>query len=364
MMDPTKRQESIEFLRTKTDPAVRALTPHHHIDPGFINRRKCFSVFGETFVDVFEKNKKPTETWPDSLRNNHLIVDMALRVCNISKVLPLGAIAQNPRVGQIFCSTEMLAGASEELVYGESSDRIRNQILLELDPERQYWLSFGREHFVADTGKYEQTVPACVAIIGEVRRVTPSEVEIHPLIMGAPSFDHPSNKDVGESLAWFGYDLYQLFPEDIDQFARIVEVDRSLCTEWPSLMSSLPEKRVKEKLALLLGDQTAKDWGGEDLDHYTTSVTVGGKRRLAGFLLKGPAKFGEMTMAMCGKNADQINRLAATPCDLLVLQHCHDVGLAVRETLRAFSVQPSRPRQYCVIDGRDTFRLFSAYGLI
>ena len=62
-----------------------------------------------------------------------------------------------------------------------------------------------------------------------------------------------------------------------------------------------------------------------------------------------------------GKNADQIFRLSASPANLLIVQHSHDIGEAVRATLRAFSVMPHMQRHYCFIDGRDTYRLLKAY---
>ena len=70
-----------------------------------------------------------------------------------------------------------------------------------------------------------------------------------------------------------------------------------------------------------------------------------------------------MTLNHLGKNNDQIYRLAMEPADVLFVQHSHDVTPAVRATLRAFAVQPSRPRRYCIIDGRDSLRLLHAYSL-
>ena len=70
-----------------------------------------------------------------------------------------------------------------------------------------------------------------------------------------------------------------------------------------------------------------------------------------------------MSLNHLGKNNDQIVRLAHEPADVLFVQHCHDILPSVRETLRAFAVQPNRPRRYCLIDGRDSLRLLNAYGL-
>jgi hypothetical protein len=83
----------------------------------------------------------------------------------------------------------------------------------------------------------------------------------------------------------------------------------------------------------------------------------------AAFLLKGPARFEPMRLRHLGKNSDQIVRLSDEPGEVLIVQHCHDITPVVRKTIRAFAVQPSLPRRYCCIDGRDTLRLLHAYDL-
>ena len=64
---------------------------------------------------------------------------------------------------------------------------------------------------------------------------------------------------------------------------------------------------------------------------------------------------------MLGKRADQINPLATSTASLLVVQHAHDIGEAVRATLRAFAVTPNQPRRYCVIDGKSTYKILKAF---
>jgi len=105
---------------------------------------------------------------------------------------------------------------------------------------------------------------------------------------------------------------------------------------------------------------------GELADHFSSSVHLSDERVSAAFLLKGPGgnNFREMTPEMLGKRADQIYRLAQTPAQLLVVQHCHQIGEAVRATLRSFSVIPNDPRRYCLIEGKDTYKILQAYGKI
>jgi hypothetical protein len=104
-----------------------------------------------------------------------------------------------------------------------------------------------------------------------------------------------------------------------------------------------------------------KDWGGESSDLFSSRVVLGGRRISTAFLLKGPAKFHPMTPADLGKNGDQIGRLFSEPADLLVLQHCHEVTVAVRKQMRAYAQQMGNPRRFCIIDGYDTLRILKAY---
>ncbi len=164
---------------------------------------------------------------------------------------------------------------------------------------------------------------------------------------------------------WLGHDYGEILPEDIEQFAGMKDVKAQSADEWMQAMRAIPEVQVKEAIAGLLTEPVKADWGGEENDHFSANVTVAGTRRTAAFLLKGPAKFQEMTPAMCGKNGDQIVRLARSGADVSIVQHSHLVGSAVRETLRALVVQPgSRTRKFCVMDGQATYRLLKAYRLL
>jgi hypothetical protein len=128
-------------------------------------------------------------------------------------------------------------------------------------------------------------------------------------------------------------------------------------------MRLISEAAVKTCFAEILGDRAGKDWGGETSDYYTAHLRIGGRRVTAAFLFKWPARFEPMDLAHLGKKNDQIVRLADESADVLIVQHCHDILPVVRKTLRAFAVQPSRPRRYCCIDGRDTLRLLKTYTL-
>lgn len=148
----------------------------------------------------------------------------------------------------------------------------------------------------------------------------------------------------------------------IDDIQSFAEVRRVQAGEHVSLK----ESQVKDGLLRVLADRGQfKDWGGERNDFLTDKLMIGGRRRVAAFALKGPGKTGKLTPAKMGKNGDQIQRLAGSPAQVLVVQYYAQIADSVREQLEAFaqlkSVLEDQPIWYCIIDGDDTSRLVGAY---
>ena len=156
----------------------------------------------------------------------------------------------------------------------------------------------------------------------------------------------------------------ELQPTEIAQFAGMDPMWAPSKTEF-ALLAEVPERRVKEIIAGLLGEfSVPTDWGGEESDLFSAQLLVGEARRTGAFLLKGPAKFHPMMPRDLGKNGDQLNRLFNIPADIYVLQHCHTISAAVRKTIEAFALQRSFTAscRYLIMDGYDTARLLRAAG--
>jgi hypothetical protein len=202
------------------------------------------------------------------LYNHHLMVDLVLARCKELGIKTLGEVLQSPREGELFCSTEELEGTED--VYTE--ERVRNHVLLPYESDTQIFLEFGVGHFVADTGRTEQSDRNKVSLVGQIRNIDDREIVVHPIIMGAPWLDHPFNKDVkvGVDLAWYGFEWYEIFPEDIDEFSRCENVTISSPDEWMDYMRNAPENEIKAKFCEILGDIPGNDWGGEQDDHFST----------------------------------------------------------------------------------------------
>jgi hypothetical protein len=338
--------------------ADRVKTPRHHIDPGFINHRLIFSTLGHEFREFYEGRRIKADDHWSRLWNDHFLVTCLLSACHNSGDVTLGEVLQSPLLDFLFCSTEQLGPAPG--VYEEQ--RVTSPVLLPYESDWDVVLSYSTRHIWSDTGRMELRDGAKVTVVAGIRNIVGKQIVAYPLVMGAPSFDHPANEGLGLDLMWYGWEWFELFPEDIDEFSRISEIKSPMPEEWQPAMANILEKYVKQVICELLNDIPAKDWGGELNDHFSSSVHLSGERTTAAFLLKGPTQFSEMMPRHLGKNADQIYRLATSPAQLLVVQHAHDIGEAVRATLRAFSVNPATPRRYCLLDGRDTYRLLKAYG--
>ena len=264
----------------------------------------------------------------------------------------------------LFRSTEQLAPCPD--IY--DAERVSHGVMLASDWGKPVVVAYHTRHLLSDTTKMELDRGAddgyVISIVGVVHD-RPDRFEIQPMVMGAPWFDHPRNGEDSGDLMWHGQDFGEILPEDIEQFSKMREVRIQSASEWMDAMKFVPEQTVKESFAALLADSTKKDWGGEASDHFSANVEVKGRRRTASFLLKGPSQFREMTLEMCGKRGDQIDRMVDTGADISIVQHAHQIGPVVRKTLRALTILPGGSlRKYCLIDGAATYRILKAYAFI
>ncbi|MEM9457491.1 MAG: hypothetical protein AAGF11_25150 [Myxococcota bacterium] len=356
---PPKPQSPAERI-----PAKLAIQdPYVHIDPGFINFRLCASTFRTRNVLrlIDDRSSRPNPL--ACVVHHHRLVEFALEFCRANDIGTLAEALANPSPGTLISSVETVRGSKK--VYHDS--RVRFLLKLPYNSSRRVFLEFGTSHFVSDTGKAEAGMTSRIALVGKISRVNDREVTIYPIIMGHPTLEHKRNNALSVDLAWEGPDWYWTPAELIDEFSRARKAPLPAPGEWQPVMRKLPEKNVKASLCNLLNETPSSDWGGEQNDLFSAGIHLGGQRMTAAFVLKGPAggrKFKRMTPAMLGKNADQIYRLSQSPAHILIVQHCHDIDEAVRATLAAFAQNLGRPRRYCLIDGRETYRILKAHGEI
>jgi hypothetical protein len=131
----------------------------------------------------------------------------------------------------------------------------------------------------------------------------------------------------------------EVFPTQIDNFAAAAQIRQPTSSELARIQLT-DESVLKDSFASIAGEPfVPKDWGGEKSDLSTTQLRLEGQQVVTAFTFKGRSKAKKMTVADLGKNGDQISRLFTEPCDLVVLQHCHEVTSAVRDHMRAFATR-------------------------
>lgn len=160
----------------------------------------------------------------------------------------------------------------------------------------------------------------------------------------------------------------RIFVEDVDSFSKGRGVNPAMVAPWlKDGRLELSEEEVQMALESILEVPFhRKDWGGETNDLYTANVVLNGIRRSTAFLLKGRGlRSQEMTLAECGKNGDQIQRLFRSPAELFVVQYVGPIADAVISDLRekvALKRSAGTDANFLLLDGQDTARLLYAYG--
>jgi hypothetical protein len=275
--------------------------------------------------------------------------------CEVNGVRSLGDVLAR-RTERIFCSNVELGpcpGLFDE-------ERVTSPVLVDGNYDGRVELRYSTRHIFGDTPHERLRDGGYVfSVIAELSRVEDNVVVFDPIVIGTPWLEADENGPY-QAVEWYASEFYEHFIEDFDEFAKVAESAEPQNSDG---MRSISEAAFKTCVAEILGDSASKDWGGETSDYYTAHLRLRSRRVTAAFLFKGPARFEPMGLNHLGKNNDQIVRLADEPAEVLIVQHCHDILPSVRKTLRAFAVQPSRSRRYCLIDGRDSLRLLLAYGL-
>ena len=346
-------------FRTSITSEVRSLPLRPTMDPGFVHKRKIQTILGSPGMELIDgmiSRLPPLPDWQKAVRIDHIYKDVFLDFCSIHGIKSLEEnLAQEK--GHMFASVEELAPcrrvfSKDERVVSKWKPRRRGPYKVEF--------RYSRKLIAADTLRSRLHQGATISLVAEFVSREGQTLVFEPILMGFPwvRSDDPKWRD---HCTWLGYDFFEVFVEDFDEFAAVRQLAKPVEIEP---MRRISEKAFKAALADLLGDRAGKDWGGETSDHVTSNLHLSGRRVTGAFLLKGPSKFKPMGLNHLGKNNDQIYRLAQEPVDVLILQHCHEILPAVRATLRAFAVQPSRARRYCLIDGRDSLWLLQAYGLL
>jgi len=344
-------------IREKLTPAQRATPLRLTIDPGFVHHRKIQTVIGSLGMNSIDNAIKELPDSPDWVRNvriDHIYTQALLLFCNQLGIRPLSDILTSETV-HLFCSTEKVKPCHDII----DTERAISVWEPPFDYHKRVEFHYSTRNVVGDTLRLRLHQGTTISLVAQLYEVENEVIIFEPLVMGFPWLVSDSNNlDFG--ISWWGGSFFENFVEDFDEFSKVSDIPVPADSEPMKIIS---ESAFKKCLAMILGDHAQIDWGGEVSDYFTSHLHLKGNRVKGAFLLKGPHNFKPMGLNHLGKNNDQIVRLSHEPADVLIVQHCHDILPPVRETLRAFAVQPSNPRRYCLIDGRDSLRLLYAYDM-
>jgi hypothetical protein len=341
------------------DSEQRAVELGLFIDPSFVNHRKAQTIIGPSgmrCVDQAISQLPSLPEWQHKVRIDHIYTEAMLLLCEHIKIRPMQDILAT-RTGHLFCSTELLLPCPD--IYNSKRTRVVSTWNNPGSYPFRVEFHYSKRHITGDTLRSRLHDGHLISMIGQLSSATDEVIVFEPIVMGFPWLVEKGQRPDFD-IMWHSYTFYEHAIEDFEEFSKVATIPTP---PSPNRMQAISENAFKTCLAELLGDTADKDWGGEQCDYYSAHVHIKDRRVTAAFVLKGPADFRPMGLNHLGKNNDQIVRLSHAPADVLFVQHSHDITAPVRETLRAFAVQPSRPRRYCLIDGRDSLRLLDAYGL-
>ncbi len=327
------------------------------VDPGFVHHRLIEGVLGPQGSDLISKEvaKIPASEpdWRRAVLADHIYSRILIDFADAVELKTLEEVLAEQR-GHMFCSIVKLT--ANEAVY--RSDRVAITCGHSFGKSLKVELHLSPSRIASDTLRSGLAKGGEFAVVAQFRAKQGNTLVFHPLLIGFPYLRDPKTHD----LQWSLYtDYYRVYAEQFEEFSRVANDPLPSSFEE---MKDIPERVVKQAFAQHLQENAPKDWGGETSDFFTSHLHIEGRRVSAAFLLKGPAKFVPMKLRHLGKNGDQIVRLSHEPADILIVQHCHDILPQVIETLKVFATQPSRPKRYCLIDGRETLRILRTYDLL
>ena len=248
---------------------------------------------------------------------------------------------------------------AQERAASRNGEAVRSYFHAHLDVEGEHSVllhgTFNPDRVTCSTANVELRGVRTQYVLGYVASVTDEEIELRPVVIAERLLAPPGRR-------WVEDDWQVVSPSRVDQF-RSADWTRAVGYRQLESLRDIPETRIKQAMAAIIGEPVVpKDWGGEQCDLWTTRLRVDGEDQSAAFVLKGPARFAPMTIAMLGKNGDQLERLARTAAQVLVVQHCHEIRPEVHALVRSLASDFRHVRRYMLIDGFATYRLLEAYG--
>jgi hypothetical protein len=276
--------------------------------------------------------------------------------------LAVSHLQQELRIGQVVWLDQTLSfkgtGTARAAVERGRSGRATFSGPLATDENVRVYGEYNAERLTGSSSLVQLKGRQRQFLLGYVHSMTAEEIGLRPIVI-ARRWARPTPASLK-----FWDDTAHVWPSAVDQFGGVNFRTRLAKADLDAL-KVVPEKRIKQVFAEIISEsEVPNDWGGEQFDLWSTVISVEGQRLRAAIAFKGPSRFHPMTIASLGKNGDQIDRLAQTAADLMVVQHCHTITAPVVNMLKAYASNFRDPKRYMLIDGFDTIRILRHFGYL
>ena len=359
MNQPAETAAPVNPVRALPRP-TRNRDPYLHIDPCYLNVPTCTKTFGYYFTEFYLSHTVKENNDYARIFNDHLLVTFTMDACRDREMPPLGVVLADPTPGEMFFSTEALQGT--DAVFGKA--RARNRVLLPYDCGRDVFVEFDPHHFLSDAERVAHAHNARATVLCHVDIVKDDLVSATALIMGTPSFTHFRNENEVLDFDDHAADWFETWPEDIDELAACADIPLPPEAEWRAALGSVTGEDVCDALAGILGGTRLQGEAAAHSSMIAAGIHRGGEEEPAAIavITDADARGRALEPAALRARPDAMVAMNATPAELWIVQHCHTIGPAVRDMVRACAVRPHAPRRFCLIDGADTYRILKAYG--
>lgn len=332
-------------------PVERALSPYLHVEPCYVNVSKCLRVFGGYFREHYMQTSVKEPTPIAQIFNNHLLVTYACDAARERQVVPLAEALDEPRLGALFCSTEIVERASSARQGGQVA---RNRLRLPWPESRPVFIQYETYNCLSEIELRRMSDVQRLSMLCQIDIVKDDEIVAAPLFLGVETFDHFRNDDAALALTDHAESWFDCLPFDLGGFAAggaVAPVDEPV---WRAALGETPGAALAARLG-----GAARERDGDIVVAETT--LAGAPASVAMLGLDHPAD-AVLDAAALYQAGNALVRLARTPADVLVVQHGGVIADDARAALREVAVAPHAPRRYCAIDGGNTYRILRAAG--
>jgi hypothetical protein len=239
-------------IRKQLTSEKRCLDLQHVIDPGFVNRRFAQTILGPQWMRVVDQCIKQLPPLPEGLligRIGHIYSDALLEFCRQAKIKTLTEMLTSREGPMMFCSTEVFKPCKE--VY--TAKTARSALVPAGQIKQKIVLEYSTEHIYANTHHSRLHDGGKFAVIAAFDRPEGHAMIFRPLVMGSPWLRDENDPKVEGWAMWYGWDYFQNYVEDFDEFSRVTEIEKPTDI---APMKAIKERAFKECLASLLGDGT------------------------------------------------------------------------------------------------------------